>query len=82
MAAVIGTPDPKWGEKVTAFVVPAAGVSVTAEELNRHCRELLAGYKVPKEIFLEQALPMTPNGKVQKTMLRKRFWGDRGRAIG
>jgi long-chain acyl-CoA synthetase len=55
---------------------------VTAEELNRHCRELLAGYKVPKEIFLEQALPMTPNGKVQKAMLRKRFWGEQGRAIG
>ena len=69
-------------EKVTAFVVPAAGASVTAEELNRHCRELLAGYKVPKEIFLEQALPMTPNGKVQKAMLRKRFWGEQGRAIG
>jgi acyl-CoA synthetase (AMP-forming)/AMP-acid ligase II len=82
MAAVIGTPDPKWGEKVTAFVVPAAGASVTAEELNRHCRDLLAGYKVPKEIFLEQALPMTPNGKVQKAMLRKRFWSQQGRAIG
>ena len=82
MAAVIGTPDPRWGEKVTAFVVPTAGASVTAEELNRHCRELLAGYKVPKEIFLEQALPMTPNGKVQKAMLRKRFWGEQGRAIG
>jgi acyl-CoA synthetase (AMP-forming)/AMP-acid ligase II len=82
MAAVIGTPDPKWGEKVTAFVVPAAGASVTAEELNRHCRELLAGYKVPKEIFLEQALPRTPNGKVQKATLRKRFWGEQGRAIG
>jgi long-chain acyl-CoA synthetase len=82
MAAVIGTPDPKWGEKVTAFVVPAAGASVTAKELNHHCRELLAGYKVPKEIFLEQALPMTPNGKVQKATLRKRFWGEQGRAIG
>lgn len=81
-AAVIGTPDPKWGEKVTAFVVPTAGANVTADELKRHCRELLAGYKVPKEIFLENSLPMTPNGKVQKAVLRKRFWGEQERAIG
>jgi acyl-CoA synthetase (AMP-forming)/AMP-acid ligase II len=82
IAAVIGTPDPKWGEKVAAFVVPIPGASVTADDLKRHCRELLAGYKVPKEIFLEEALPMTPNGKVQTAMLRKRFWSERGRAIG
>jgi acyl-CoA synthetase (AMP-forming)/AMP-acid ligase II len=82
MVAVIGTPDPKWGEKVTAFVVPAADANLTADELKRHCRELLAGYKVPKEILLENALPMTPNGKVQKAMLRKRFWSEQKRAIG
>jgi acyl-CoA synthetase (AMP-forming)/AMP-acid ligase II len=81
-AAVIGTPDPKWGEKVTAFVVCIPGAGVAADELKHHCRELLAGYKVPKEIFLEEALPMTPNGKVQKAVLRKRFWSDQGRAIG
>jgi acyl-CoA synthetase (AMP-forming)/AMP-acid ligase II len=81
-AAVIGTPDPKWGEKVTAFVVPIAAANVTAEELRHHCRDLLAGYKVPKEILLEAALPMTANGKVQKATLRKRYWDGRGRAIG
>jgi acyl-CoA synthetase (AMP-forming)/AMP-acid ligase II len=81
-AAVIGTPDRKWGEKVTAFVVPVRGTSVNPEELKDHCRELLAGYKVPKEILLEDTLPMTANGKVQKQALRKRFWGDRGRSIG
>jgi long-chain acyl-CoA synthetase len=80
-AAVIGTPDPKWGEKVTAFVVRIPGADVTADELRRHCRELLAGYKVPKEILLEEALPMTPNGKVQKVVLSKRYWGEKGRAI-
>ena len=81
-AAVIGTPDPKWGEKVTAFVVPVPGSNTTADELKLHCRDLLAGYKVPKEIVLEAALPMTANGKVQKAALRQRFWGDKGRAIG
>jgi acyl-CoA synthetase (AMP-forming)/AMP-acid ligase II len=80
--AVIGTPDPKWGEKVTAFVVRVPGATVAADELKRHCRDLLAGYKVPKEILMEDALPMTPNGKVQKAVLRKRFWSDRGRAVG
>jgi acyl-CoA synthetase (AMP-forming)/AMP-acid ligase II len=82
LAAVIGTPDPKWGEKVTAFVVRVPGADVTADALKLHCRDLLAGYKVPKEIVLEEALPMTANGKVQKATLRQRFWGDRGRAIG
>ncbi|MBN8990525.1 MAG: long-chain-fatty-acid--CoA ligase [Rhizobiales bacterium] len=81
-AAVIGTPDSKWGEKVTAFVVCNTGAAVAADELKHHCRELLAGYKVPKEILLEEALPMTPNGKIQKAVLRERFWGDQGRAIG
>jgi acyl-CoA synthetase (AMP-forming)/AMP-acid ligase II len=73
VAAVIGTPDPRWGEKVTAFVVPAPGAGVTAEELKRHCRDLLAGYKVPKEVWVEETLPMTANGKVQKGALRKRY---------
>jgi acyl-CoA synthetase (AMP-forming)/AMP-acid ligase II len=80
--AVIGTPDPKWGEKVTAFVVCVPGASVTADELKRQCRELLAGYNVPQEILQEEALPMTPIGKVQKAVLRKRFWSDQGRVIG
>ncbi|WP_454644566.1 AMP-binding protein [Bradyrhizobium liaoningense] len=79
IAAVIGTPDPKWGEKVTAFVVPVSGASLTAEELKRHCRNLLAGYKVPKDIRVEEVLPMTANGKVQKAALRKTY--SSGRAI-
>jgi acyl-CoA synthetase (AMP-forming)/AMP-acid ligase II len=81
-AAVIGTPDLKWGEKVTAFVVRTPGATATADDLKQHCRELLAGYKIPKEIVLEKALPMTANGKVQKATLRKQFWGDKSRAIG
>jgi acyl-CoA synthetase (AMP-forming)/AMP-acid ligase II len=78
-AAVIGTPDPKWGEKVTAFAVRIPQTDVTAEDLKQHCREFLAGYKVPKEIFFEDALPMTANGKVHKATLRKQYWSQVGR---
>jgi acyl-CoA synthetase (AMP-forming)/AMP-acid ligase II len=70
-AAVIGTPDPKWGEKVTAFVVRFPETDVIVEDLKRRCRELLAGYEVPKEIIFEDALPMTANGKVQRATLHK-----------
>lgn len=73
MAAVIGTPDPRWGEKVTALVVPKAGTETTQEELQKHCRAYLAGYKVPKTVLFEMSLPLTPSGKVQKGLLRERF---------
>jgi acyl-CoA synthetase (AMP-forming)/AMP-acid ligase II len=81
-AAVIGAPDAKWGEKVIAFVVRTPGTNATAEDLKHHCREFLAGYKVPKEILFDDALPTTANGKVHKPTLRKRFWSQAGRGIG
>ncbi len=71
-AAVIGVPDDRWGQKVTAFVVLVAGATLTEADLQGHCREHLAGYKVPKSIHFEPSLPMTPSGKVQKPVLRER----------
>jgi long-chain acyl-CoA synthetase len=71
--AVIGVPDPQWGEKVIALVVLAPKLQVSEAELKEHCRKYVAGYKVPKEIRFETALPLTPTGKVQKAVLRKRF---------
>lgn len=68
--AVIGLPDEKWGERVTAVVVPAKNQAVTAEELITHCRTLIAGYKVPKTVIFQAALPMTPSGKILKAALR------------
>jgi acyl-CoA synthetase (AMP-forming)/AMP-acid ligase II len=73
MAAVIGAPDPRWGEKVIALVVPKPGIETSAEELQNHCRIYLAGYKVPKAVLFETSLPLTPSGKVQKGSLRERF---------
>ena len=71
--AVVGAPDPQWGEAVTAFVVPAPGSALTEAGLKAHCRELIAGYKVPKRIFIEPSLPQTASGKIQKGELRRRL---------
>jgi fatty-acyl-CoA synthase len=69
--AVVAKPDPKWGETPVAFVEVKAGATVTAEELVAHCKDLLAGYKVPREIRFEE-IPKTSTGKIQKFQLRER----------
>jgi acyl-CoA synthetase (AMP-forming)/AMP-acid ligase II len=73
--AVVGAPDPRWGEAVTAFVVLAPGSALTEADLKTHCRNLIAGYKVPKRIYLEPSLPQTASGKIQKAELRRRLAG-------
>jgi len=69
--AVVARPDPKWGESPVAYVELKPGAEVTAAELIAHCKALLAGYKVPKEIRFE-AIPKTSTGKIQKFQLRER----------
>jgi malonyl-CoA/methylmalonyl-CoA synthetase len=69
--AVIGCPDPEWGELVTAVVVPQQAEFVSGEELIRFCRERLAPYKTPKSIVFRNDLPRNAMGKVQKAKLRK-----------
>jgi acyl-CoA synthetase (AMP-forming)/AMP-acid ligase II len=78
-AAVIGIPDEKWGELVTALVVCSADVSEA--ELIAHCRERLAGYKTPKRIEFRSELARTATGKLQKFKLREDFWGRRTRQV-
>jgi fatty-acyl-CoA synthase len=73
MAAVIGLPDPYWMELVTAIVVPQPGMDVTPEEIIAFSKENMAGYKVPKKVFVRQALPMTASGKILKRELRREF---------
>ncbi|MEO7851944.1 MAG: acyl-CoA synthetase [Rubrivivax sp.] len=69
--AVVARPDPKWGESPVAYVETKADATVTAAELIAHCKGLLAGYKVPKEIRFEE-IPKTSTGKIQKFQLRER----------
>ena len=69
--AVVARPHPKWGETPLAFVETKPGAAVTAEELVAHCKSLLAGYKVPREILFEP-IPKTSTGKIQKFQLRER----------
>jgi len=78
--AVIGIPDDKWGEMVTALVV-REGDDATEEELIKHCRTNLAGYKCPKRIDFVDVLPRTATGKLQKFKLRESFWKDRDRQV-
>jgi acyl-CoA synthetase (AMP-forming)/AMP-acid ligase II len=78
--AVIGIPDEKWGELVTALVVPD-GDDVTSDELIPHCRTALAGYKCPKRVDFVDALPRTATGKLQKFKLREPFWKDQERQV-
>jgi acyl-CoA synthetase (AMP-forming)/AMP-acid ligase II len=80
-AAVIGIPDEKWGELVTALVV-TDGSGVSAEDLITHCRGTLAGFKCPKRIEFVAELPRTATGKLQKFKLREAFWAGRGRQVG
>jgi acyl-CoA synthetase (AMP-forming)/AMP-acid ligase II len=71
--AVLGVPDPTWGEQVAAFIRPAAGRTPDPEALFAYCRERLAPYKTPRHWTILDAFPLTPSGKVQKYVLRERF---------
>ena len=75
--AVVARPDPKWGETPVAFVELKAGGRVSAGDLIAHCKQLLAGYKVPREIRFE-AIPKTSTGKIQKFQLREKARSRRG----
>ncbi|MDL5375562.1 AMP-binding protein [Exiguobacterium mexicanum] len=68
-AVCIGVPDPYRGETVKAFIVTRDGASVTEEELDKHCREKLAAYKVPKLYEFREELPKTFVGKILRRVL-------------
>ena len=71
--AVIGLPDAKWVEAVTAVVVLKPGQALTGEQVMEHCQRNMAGFKAPKRVHFVQALPKNPSGKVLKRELRQQF---------
>ncbi|SMY12647.1 class I adenylate-forming enzyme family protein [Brevibacterium jeotgali] len=71
--AVVGKPDPEWGQQVVAFVTPAegdAGTGLTTEGLRGFLESKLARYKLPREVVIEESLPRNPSGKLLKHELR------------
>ncbi|MUL44928.1 long-chain fatty acid--CoA ligase [Mycobacterium sp. CBMA293] len=74
MAAVIGVPDARWGERVHAVVVLQPGAQATEDALREHCRASIAGYKLPRSMEFVPELPMSGAGKVLKRELRDRQW--------
>ena len=60
---VVGLPDERFGQRVAAVVQPREGTSVTLESIQEHCRTLIAGYKVPRELHLVDTIQRSPSGK-------------------
>ena len=71
-AAVVGVPDPLYGEVGCAYITLLAEANIDTEELKQWCKSRVSNYKVPKTIAVLDAMPLLPNGKLDKTSLKKR----------
>ncbi len=76
--AVVGVPDERWGEVGRAYVIPAQGKSITADDVIAHCTGRLAKFKVPKTAVITDQIPRTTSGKVQKHVLKARALEELG----
>ena len=81
-SAVIGMPDAKWGEAVVALVVLKPGASAEPLALMDFVHERKGALHTPKQLWLEQELPVTALGKIDKKALRARFWDGQARQVG
>src|SRR5437899_6018402 len=76
--AVIGVPDDRWGEAITAVVVLKPHTSAVESALIDFCRDKIAGYKRPRSVDFAEALPRNALGKVEKATLRQPYLAKRG----
>jgi len=80
--AVIGIPHEKWGEQVHAIVVLKEGQQATEDDVVKHAKESIAGYKVPKSVeFRDEPIPLSGAMKPLKRELRKPYWEGKERAV-
>ena len=62
-AIVVGAPDERWGQRVAAIIQPRADRHPTLEDIQAHCRDAIAGYKVPRQLHVVEAIVRSPSGK-------------------
>jgi acyl-CoA synthetase (AMP-forming)/AMP-acid ligase II len=80
--AVIGVPDPKWGETVMAVVARRKGYEVSEADIDEICRSQIASYKRPRAFAFVHELPKTGSGKIMRRELRDKYWAGRTRSVG
>ncbi|KAJ6823453.1 oxalate--CoA ligase [Iris pallida] len=72
-AVAFGVPDDKYGEEINCAIIPREGVKIEVEEVSEYCKKNLAGFKVPKKIFVTDSLPKTASGKIQRRLVAEHF---------
>ena len=77
-AAVVGLPDPKYGEELCAWIKLKQGAAATEDEIKQFCRAKLAKYKVPRYVRFVRAYPQTVTGKIQKFKIRDQMCSELG----
>ena len=80
-AAVIGVPDQKYGEALMLVCALKPGCQLCLDELVDYCRDKIAGYKIPRQLSLVEALPRNASGKILKRLLREPYWKGQSRQL-
>jgi acyl-CoA synthetase (AMP-forming)/AMP-acid ligase II len=80
--AVVGVPDPRWGESVRAVIAVRPGFVVTSADVEQACLDQIATYKRPRSVEFVDELPKTGSGKIKRQEIRRRYWADQQRRVG